>query len=42
VQLTEAAKQTVESLQQSSSAIEDLSQVSGGLRNSVVKFNLAA
>jgi len=42
VQLTEATQQTVESLRQSSSAIEDLNQVSGNLHGSIVRFKLAA
>jgi methyl-accepting chemotaxis protein WspA len=37
-QLTEAAQQTAESLQQSASAIDDLNQVSGNLRSSVLKL----
>jgi methyl-accepting chemotaxis protein WspA len=41
-QLSEAAQQTVESLQQSSLAIDDLNQVSTGLRNGVSRFKLAA
>jgi len=42
VQLTEATQQTVESLRQSSSAIDDLNQVSGNLHGSIVRFKLAA
>ncbi|MDB5839472.1 MAG: methyl-accepting chemotaxis protein [Herminiimonas sp.] len=41
-QLSEAAQQTVESLQQSSLAIDDLNQVSTGLRNGVSRFKVAA
>ena len=41
-QLTEGAQQTVESLRQSNLAIEDLKQVSGSLRSSVIKFKLQA
>jgi methyl-accepting chemotaxis protein WspA len=39
-QLSEAAQQTVESLQQSSLAIEELNQVSSGLRSSITRFKL--
>jgi methyl-accepting chemotaxis protein WspA len=39
-QLTEAAQQTVESLSQSSLAIEELSHVASALRNSVSRFKL--
>jgi len=42
VQLTEATQQTVESLRQSSSAIDELSQVSGGLHGSIARFKLVA
>ena len=38
LQLTQAAQQTAESLQQSTSAIDALNQVSGNLRNSVLKL----
>jgi methyl-accepting chemotaxis protein WspA len=38
LQLTEAAQQTAESLRQSASAIDDLNQVSGNLRSSVLKL----
>jgi methyl-accepting chemotaxis protein WspA len=38
LQLTRAAQQTAESLQQSTSAIDALNQVSGNLRNSVLKL----
>jgi methyl-accepting chemotaxis protein WspA len=41
-QLSEAAQQTVESLQQSSRAIDELNQVSNGLRNGVARFKVAA
>jgi methyl-accepting chemotaxis protein WspA len=41
-QLSEAAQQTVESLQQSSIAIDELNQVSSGLRNSITRFKLRA
>ncbi len=41
-QLSEAAQQTVQSLHQSSLAIDDLNQVSGGLRNSISRFRLKA
>ncbi|BCP55752.1 methyl-accepting chemotaxis protein [Kaistia sp. 32K] len=41
-QLSEAAQQTVESLQQSSLAIDELNQVSSGLRNSITRFKLRA
>ena len=41
-QLTEGAQQTVESLRQSSLAIDDLKQVSGDLRSSVSRFKLTA
>lgn len=39
-QLSEAAQQTVESLRQSSAAVEELTQVSSGLRNSITRFKL--
>lgn len=42
VQLTDATQQTVESLRQSSSAIDELSQVSGNLHGSISRFKLAA
>ena len=42
VQLTDATQQTVESLRQSSSAIDELSQVSGNLHGSIARFRLAA
>jgi methyl-accepting chemotaxis protein WspA len=42
VQLTEATQQTVESLRQSSSAIDELNQVSGNLHGSISRFKLAA
>ncbi len=42
LQLTESAQQTVESLRQSTLAIDDLTQVSGGLRSSVSRFKLRA
>ncbi|MER9419552.1 methyl-accepting chemotaxis protein [Mesorhizobium sp. M0306] len=41
-QLSEAAQQTVESLQQSTLAIDELNQVSGGLRSSISRFKLRA
>jgi methyl-accepting chemotaxis protein WspA len=41
-QLSEAAQQTVESLQQSTLAIDELNQVSSGLRNSIARFRLRA
>ncbi|TRC73903.1 methyl-accepting chemotaxis protein [Mesorhizobium sp. WSM4307] len=41
-QLSEAAQQTVESLQQSALAIDELNQVSGGLRGSISRFKLRA
>lgn len=41
-QLSEAAQQTVESLQQSSIAIDELNQVSNGLRSSITRFKLRA
>ena len=41
-QLSEAAQQTVESLQQSTLAIDELNQVSSGLRNSISRFKLRA
>ena len=41
-QLSEAAQQTVESLRQSSEAIDELNQVSTGLRSSVSSFRLHA
>ena len=39
-QLSEASQQTVDSLRQSGQAIDELNQVSNGLRNGVVRFNL--
>lgn len=42
LQLTEATQQTVESLRQSGSAIDDLNQVSGNLHSSISRFKLAA
>ncbi|ESW64217.1 methyl-accepting chemotaxis protein [Mesorhizobium sp. C280B] len=42
IQLSEAAQQTVESLQQSTLAIDELNQVSGGLRSSISRFKLRA
>lgn len=42
VQLTEATQQTVESLRQSSSAIDELNQVSGNLHGSISRFKLIA
>ncbi|GLK55683.1 methyl-accepting chemotaxis protein WspA [Methylopila capsulata] len=41
-QLGEAAQQTVESLQQSTLAIDELNHVSTGLRSSIVRFKLRA
>ncbi|MCJ8141845.1 methyl-accepting chemotaxis protein [Ancylobacter sp. A5.8] len=41
-QLSEAAQQTVESLHQSSVAMDELNQVSSGLRNSISRFKLRA
>ncbi len=41
-QLGEAAQQTVESLQQSTLAIDELNQVSSGLRSSIARFKLRA
>lgn len=41
-QLSEAAQQTVESLQQSTLAIDELNQVSTGLRTSIARFKLRA
>lgn len=41
-QLGEAAQQTVESLQQSTLAIDELNQVSTGLRGSIARFKLRA
>jgi methyl-accepting chemotaxis protein WspA len=40
VQLTEATQQTVESLRQSSAAIEELNHVSGSLHGSITRFRL--
>jgi methyl-accepting chemotaxis protein WspA len=42
IQLTEAARQTVASLNQSNLAIGELNQVSSGLRNGVSRFKLQA
>lgn len=42
VQLTDATQQTVESLRQSSLAIEELDNVSGNLHGSIARFKLAA
>jgi methyl-accepting chemotaxis protein WspA len=42
LQLTESTQQTVESLRQSSSAIDELNQVSGTLHGSISRFKLAA
>ena len=42
LQLTETTQQTVESLRQSNSAIDELSQVSGNLHGSISRFKLAA
>jgi methyl-accepting chemotaxis protein len=42
LQLTEAAQQTVSSLRQSSFAIDELNAVSGGLHNSVSRFQVQA
>jgi len=42
LQLTGAAQQTVESLRQSTSAIDDLNQVSGNLHSSVSRFKVDA
>jgi methyl-accepting chemotaxis protein WspA len=42
IQLTEAAQQTVQSLNQSSLAIGELNQVSSGLRSGVARFRLQA
>lgn len=42
LQLTDATQQTVESLRQSSSAIDELNQVSGSLQGSIARFRLAA
>jgi methyl-accepting chemotaxis protein WspA len=41
-QLSEAAQQTVESLMQSSQSIDELNQVSSGLRDGVVRFKMQA
>ncbi|GLK82320.1 methyl-accepting chemotaxis protein [Ancylobacter defluvii] len=41
-QLSEAAQQTVESLHQSTLAIDELNQVSSGLRSSISRFKLRA
>jgi methyl-accepting chemotaxis protein WspA len=41
-QLSDAVTQTVESLQQSSLAIDELNQVAGGLRGSISRFRLHA
>lgn len=42
LQLTETTRQTVEALHQSNAAIDELSQVSAGLHNSVARFKLAS
>jgi methyl-accepting chemotaxis protein WspA len=42
LQLSDATQQTVESLRQSSTAIDELNQVSGGLQGSIARFKLAA
>jgi len=42
LQLTESAQQTVDSLRESSNAIDNLNQVSGNLRGSVSRFKLEA
>ena len=42
LQLTETTRQTVEALHQSNSAIDELSQVSAGLHESVERFKLAS
>ena len=42
LQLTDAAQQTVDSLRQSTSAIDELNQVSGSLRSGVSRFKLEA
>jgi len=42
LQLTETTRQTVEALHQSNSAIDELSQVSAGLHDSVARFKLAS
>jgi methyl-accepting chemotaxis protein WspA len=42
LQLTEATQQTVESLRQSSTAIDELNQVSGNLHGSIARFKLVA
>jgi methyl-accepting chemotaxis protein WspA len=42
LQLTETTRQTVEALHQSNSAIDELSQVSAGLHDSVSRFKLAS
>ena len=42
LQLTETTQQTVESLRQSNSAIDELNQVSGSLHASISRFKLAA
>lgn len=42
LQLTDATQQTVESLRQSSTAIDELNQVSGNLHGSIAQFKLAA
>ena len=42
LQLTEAARQTVESLNESTSAIDELNQIYGNLRNGVSRFKLEA
>ncbi|SHE49438.1 methyl-accepting chemotaxis protein WspA [Kaistia soli DSM 19436] len=42
MQLSEAAQQTVESLQQSTLAIDELNEVSNGLRSAISRFKLRA
>lgn len=42
LQLTESAQQTVDSLRESTTAIDELNQVSGNLRGSVSRFKLEA
>jgi methyl-accepting chemotaxis protein WspA len=42
VQLTEATQQTVDSLRQSSAAIDELNHVSGSLHGSITRFRLVA
>ena len=40
-QLTEAAQQTVDSLSQSTGAIDELNDVASGLRDGIARFKLA-